>query len=230
MNFEHVKNYYEKVYEEKKDHSFPFDQQRYQSWLNPVAEFQDGKGKQSLDIGCGAGFVCRLLADKGFDVYGTDISETALKLAQTYVPTGHFQISESSGLLNFKDESFDVLTCLGVLEHIINPETVVQECCRVLKDGSKAVFVVPNAGSPYFWFGGGTSQIYEKPRSLKEWSRMFQAGGFKIQNVESDPGPTVHAHCSASKKIKVSMNRMIGQVIRPLAYQLVFVLMKEDAV
>lgn len=224
MNHDSIKKYYEQVYTDKTDKAFAFDEQRYKSWLKNLPAPANPQSR-SLDIGCGAGYICHLLQQSGYEVHGNDISSKAIGLAQKRVPSGHFRLSHASGKLEYPDEHFDLITCLGVLEHIPQPERVLQECVRVLKKGSHALFIVPNSRNPYFWFGG-TEQIEEHPRSLKQWSTLFQSCGLTIVNVTKDQGPACHKNCSTIKKIKISLHKILNLFPIGATYQFNFLLKK----
>lgn len=87
-----------------------------------------------LDVGCGAGFLCNELAQKGFHVKGLDISRESLEIAKKYDVTGKVDYLEGDAYhLPFNDQSIDVITCLDFLEHVENPENIVKEASRVLK-------------------------------------------------------------------------------------------------
>ncbi|MCA9408399.1 MAG: class I SAM-dependent methyltransferase, partial [Candidatus Omnitrophica bacterium] len=204
MDHEAIQQYYEQVYTNKTTSAFAFDKKRYLAWLNELPQITQTP-KRSLDIGCGAGFICALLQEQGYAVHGNDISQKAIELAKSKIPQGQFHLSQPDGQLKYPDEHFDLITCLGVLEHIPQPEPVLKECLRVLKKDGYVLFIVPNSRNPYFWFGG-TEQIEEHPRSLKQWSELFTNHGFSIINVTKDPGPTYHRQHSFLKKIKIRIH------------------------
>ncbi len=88
-----------------------------------------GKGKV-LDIGCGRGWFMSRLQEKGYEVFGIDISPPRLKEASRYGAV----IMASADKLPFKDSSFDIITSLTVLHHMDNPWHVIDDARRVLKE------------------------------------------------------------------------------------------------
>lgn len=221
-DFDGNRNYYEEVYTEQAEGAFPFDPDRYQAWLATAPRIDNGT--RVLDIGCGVGFVCELLAQRGASVVGIDISNTALRLAQRRVPHGHFMASAHDGLLDLDTNHFDLVTCLGVLEHTEHPQTLVNEMARVLKADGRAIVVVPNSRSPYFWLAGGTGQLHEAPRTLRSWKDMFEASDLKMIGVKRDPGPSRMPEDSLQRRFKCGVNKLMNLFPFQLTYQYVFTL------
>lgn len=102
---------------------------------------QNIEGSKVLDIGCGAGSISSPLIQKGVIVYGMDIMHEAAKRALNK------GISVSLGdahFLPFKDDSFDGIICLDVIEHLFNPYAFMKEVKRVMKDDGYFILEVPN--------------------------------------------------------------------------------------
>jgi SAM-dependent methyltransferase len=188
MTKDSIRDYYDERYAVEGGDTFPPDPSRYRAWLGPLLDIARS-GAPMLDYGCGVGYVCSLFAPLGCDVTGVDISPAALSIARAREPNATFLVAEADGSLPFADASFDMIACLGVLEHIPEAEPVVAELRRVARDGAAAVWVVPNARSPFFWFGHGTGQVEEHPRSLDGWRELLIAGGWTIESIRRDPGP-----------------------------------------
>ncbi len=224
-NFDDIKDYYESYYKENEECSFPSDIKRLSTILDSIIKRSE-KGMSFLDIGCGVGFACEILQNQGYRVHGIDISEEALSFAQKRLPEGTFTPATAEGGVPYEDESLDRLICLGVLEHIENPEMIISEAYRVLNRGAKALFSVPNSLNPYFSLAGGTGQIYEVPRRKKEWVNMFEKAGFKLIFTGKDPGPTIVSDHSFTKKVKVTLNKVINLLPNEFTYQFVFILEK----
>jgi SAM-dependent methyltransferase len=183
-----IRDYYDERYATEGGDTFPPDPSRYRAWFGSLLGAAT-PGSTVLDYGCGAGYVCSLFAELGYDVTGLDISPTALEIAHRREPRVTFVEATADGTLPFADDTFDVIASLGVLEHIPEPAPVVAELRRVAREGARGVWVVPNARSPFFWFGHGTGQVEEHPRSLDGWRELLASGGWVIVDVRRDPGP-----------------------------------------
>ena len=93
---------------------------------------------QSLDVGCGVGFVVELLAAApfNFESRGTDVSPTAVSHAQTRVGDDRITLANGSSL-PYADAQFNLVTCFDVLEHLDEHEVdpFISELHRVARPG-----------------------------------------------------------------------------------------------
>lgn len=215
-----IKNYYEHFYSERRDDAFPADEARYRAWFGPLLQEQR-PGAGMLDVGCGPAFVCSLFSRLGYAVAGVDISREAIACARRREPAGDFKEAAASGELPFPDHNFDLVTCLGVLEHIPHPEITVREMRRVCRPDGRGVWVVPNARSPYFWFGGGTGQIEEHPRPLAGWKSLLEQNGWQIERVFRDPGPVDSPVCGIGGRLKRLALKLMNGFPISFTYQFV---------
>lgn len=103
-----------------------------------------GNKKVALDIGCRDGYWSDILKQKGFRVKSIDI-EPHYKGAITHdVEKG----------LPFKDETFDLVWCTEVLEHLHNPEFLIKEINRIIKKGGVSLVTTPNSNWWLYWIAG----------------------------------------------------------------------------
>lgn len=105
------------------------------------------KGKKILDLGCGEGTRLNYLALPGQKAFGIDISRTAILVAKNRSKSINFSVGDLEKL-PFKNESFDLIYSAYVFEHLENPEKVILEAKRVLKNGGDLVIICPNYGAP----------------------------------------------------------------------------------
>jgi len=125
-------------------------------------------GETVLDAGCGQGALTVMLATKGAIASGTDISIPNIEAAKAYAESCKTNITFQVADLEkqpFPDNSFDVVVCSHVLEHIPDFDKGLQELFRVAR--KRVVFAVPTVINPISWVQVGGSQYYLKgPRSF----------------------------------------------------------------
>lgn len=218
--YSEIKDYYEHFYSQLGKNAFPADEARYQVWFGQLLQERRPDAKM-LDVGCGPGYVCSLFSRLGYAVAGVDISREAIACARRNEPAGDFKEARESGELPFPDHAYDLVTCLGVLEHIPHPEITVREMCRVCRAGGRGIWVVPNVKSPYFWFGRGTGQIEENPRSLAGWKSLLEQSGWQIEQAFRDPGPLDFAVRGMTGHLKRLTLKLINRFPITLTYQFV---------
>jgi 2-polyprenyl-6-hydroxyphenyl methylase/3-demethylubiquinone-9 3-methyltransferase len=141
--------------------------------------------QQVLDIGCGGGFLSNPLALAGHRVIGIDLSEGSLITAKKRDTTQSVEyLRADATLLPFPDQSFDVVCAMDLLEHVEQPERVIQEASRVLKKGGLFFFHTFNRNVLSWlivikgveWCVPNTPKnmhvypLFIKPKELKAWS------------------------------------------------------------
>lgn len=110
-----------------------------------VAFYQAGRrGGRLLDVGCGSGKAVRRLRELGWDARGLELDPVAVEAARAAgLPVEQGDLS-TAGL---PEAAFDVVTLSHVIEHVHDPQALLQECRRVLRPGGRIVVVTPNAES-----------------------------------------------------------------------------------
>ncbi|MEM7113690.1 MAG: class I SAM-dependent methyltransferase, partial [Chloroflexota bacterium] len=108
-------------------------------WLMELLSLQ--AGERYLDISCGRAQLPRLAREIGVNAYGLDLSYAALRSG--FYPSG--LMTGNAQDLPYADESFDVVSNIGSLEHYLDMETAVSEMTRVLKKNGRAVVLLPNS-------------------------------------------------------------------------------------
>jgi 2-polyprenyl-3-methyl-5-hydroxy-6-metoxy-1,4-benzoquinol methylase len=194
------------------------------------------QGKKLLDIGCGTGYLLKQANKRGLKTYGVDISDEAVKIAKRISPNSKINAGKGENL-NFSDNFFDYITCIGVLEHYLDIEKGVKEIKRVGKDDALFCIVVPNINY-LFWKikkRKGTEQqdINENLLSLKQWKNIFLDNGFKIINIYQDrwfmKKNNIFSSMNLAMIIKMFVFKLIS-VFLPLkyTYQFAFILRKKQ--
>lgn len=102
-------------------------------------------GEKLLDVGCGSGVFGGLLLARGMytEVHGLDISDEAVvRASERGLKAQAFDLN--AGPLPYPDALFDAVTCLAVIEHVLDPRRLVDEVARVLKPGGVLLLDTPN--------------------------------------------------------------------------------------
>jgi SAM-dependent methyltransferase len=104
-------------------------------------------GTACLDVGCGDGRTEGIWLDRRTRSYiGVDVSRTAVESARTLGLDA--RVIEDASVLPFDSDTFDLVVCLEVLEHLMWPQDAAAEILRVLRPGGALLATVPNA---IFW-------------------------------------------------------------------------------
>jgi 2-polyprenyl-6-hydroxyphenyl methylase/3-demethylubiquinone-9 3-methyltransferase len=94
-------------------------------------------GKKVLDVGCGGGILTESMAARGAHVVGIDVSEKAIKIAKLHLHESglpvDYRIISAEALAEEQPHSYDVVTCLELLEHVPNPASTVAACAKLAK-------------------------------------------------------------------------------------------------
>lgn len=148
-----------------------------------AARFGPWQGKQLLDLGCGTGKWLRAAADCGAIPVGIDISRVAIDACEHLVPEAELHCGPAE-VLPFEDKRFDVVSCLGSLEHFLDPKAALREMLRVAKPKAIFLLLVPNAGFLPRRLGlyRGTHQanLWEEVRTLAGRQELFESVGLRV--------------------------------------------------
>ncbi|MCC7546129.1 MAG: bifunctional 2-polyprenyl-6-hydroxyphenol methylase/3-demethylubiquinol 3-O-methyltransferase UbiG [Burkholderiales bacterium] len=146
-------------------------------WIHHLADLP---GKRVLDVGCGGGILSEAMAAHGAQVTGIDLSDKALKVARLHLlESGHrvdYRKVAVETLAHEQPQSFDVVTCMEVLEHVPDPASQVQACARLLRPGGHAFFATINRNPKSFLFAivGAEYVLRLLPRGTHEYARLIK--------------------------------------------------------
>ncbi len=137
-------------------------------------------GKSVLDVGCGGGILSESMAALGARVTGIDAGQAPLEVAKLHLlESGHevdYQHIMVEDLAEQQPESFDVVTCMEMLEHVPDPGSVISSCARLLKPGGMAFFSTINR-NPKAWMlavVGAEYLLQMLPRGTHEYAKFIK--------------------------------------------------------
>jgi len=139
------------------------------------------KGKRALDVGCGGGILADAMARKGADVLGIDLATKALRVAQLHAleaatPNVRYQEISAEDMAREQPASFDVVTCMEMLEHVPDPGSVVKACADLVKPGGWVFFSTLNRNPKSFLFAivGAEYVLRLLPRGTHEYAKFIR--------------------------------------------------------
>ncbi|MEK6481642.1 class I SAM-dependent methyltransferase [Catalinimonas sp. 4WD22] len=164
--------------------------------LNPIINLLNkNNNKYILDLGCGSGFYANELIKRGYNVFGTDASETGIALAKAKHPNRFFlqNLEEDELPPEIRDITFDTIISTEVIEHLYNPQEFLMFCRKILAKNKNGTLLISTPYNGYLknialsvtnkwdhhlnplWLGG----------HIKYWSKKtleigLEEAGFKI--------------------------------------------------
>lgn len=141
------------------------------------------------DIGCGGGILCEALAERGAQVTGIDLAPQSLEVARLHalesgIAVDYQQIAAEDFAAEHA-QAFDVVTCLELLEHVPDPQSIVGACAQLVRPGGSVFFSTINR-NPRAWLlaivgaehilrllprGTHDARAFIRPAELAGWAR-----------------------------------------------------------
>ena len=166
------------------------------TWINGLSPLA---GATVLDVGCGGGILADAMARVGAAVTGIDLAAKALRVAQLHAleaqTTGvHYREICAEGLAAEQAGSFDVVTCMEMLEHVPDPASVVRACASLVKPGGWVYFSTLNRNPKSFIFAivGAEYLLNLLPRGTHDYAKLIRpselasycrAAGLELQHT-----------------------------------------------
>jgi 2-polyprenyl-6-hydroxyphenyl methylase/3-demethylubiquinone-9 3-methyltransferase len=147
-------------------------------WINSIAPLKD---KKVLDVGCGGGILTDAMARAGAQALGIDLATKSLKVAQLHAleaqtPNVQYREVAVEALAAEQPESFDVATCMEMLEHVPNPASIIKACAQLVKPGGHVFFSTLNRNPKSFLFAivGAEYVLNMLPRGTHEYAKFIR--------------------------------------------------------
>ena len=137
-------------------------------------------GKRVLDVGCGGGILAEAMAAEGAHVTGIDLAEKPLKVAALHLlESGRsvdYRLVSAEALAAEAPGSFDLVTCMEMLEHVPDPASSVRTCMQLAKPGGWVFFATLNRNPKSFLFAivGAEYVLNLLPKGTHEYAKFIR--------------------------------------------------------
>ncbi len=178
--------------------------------LNPLRlEFVQSRaplaGRSVLDVGCGGGILAEAMARHGARVVGIDLAQAALEVAELHALDAgvalEYRLQSAEDLARQAAESFDIVTCMEMLEHVPEPGQVIGALARLVRPGGHVfistinrtakAFMLAIVGAEYVlrMLPRGTHEYerFIRPSELEDWTRAAGLSLRAMSGIEYNP-------------------------------------------
>jgi 2-polyprenyl-3-methyl-5-hydroxy-6-metoxy-1,4-benzoquinol methylase len=177
-------------------------------------------GGRALDVGCAAGFCMATLRERGFDVYGVEVSEAIGSHARDHFGFGdhvHFGTLDS---VPHADASFDLITMWDVVEHVPDPRALLAKARALLKPGGLLVMETQDIDSRFARLLGPRWHHYKHAEHIYHFTpatarELVQSAGFTpVKLTHRYGGKYVSMHFIAERAGR--LHPLISKALAPL--------------
>jgi len=174
---EELIEYYSKGYE-LTNYFSPITEKRYNQLLDQFEKFR--LTNRILDIGAGCGFFLEIAKKRGWEVYGTELSERVIHNCNNKIENMSYGTLES---INYPENHFDIIVNFEVIEHINAPQQFVSEMYRILRKGGINYLTTPNFNAIHRYRLKEKYDVISYPNHLcyftkKTLKQVFKSNGF----------------------------------------------------
>ena len=147
------------------------------NWIDDNASIA---GKKVVDIGCGGGILAESMAARGAQVTGVDLSDKALGVARLHLFESGQQVDyrhiSAEDLAHECPASFDVVTCMEMLEHVPDPASTIRACATLVKPGGSIFFSTLNRNLKAYLMAvvGAEYVLNLLPRGTHEYAKFIK--------------------------------------------------------
>ena len=137
-------------------------------------------GKKVLDVGCGGGILSESMAGLGAHVTGIDLGDKPLQVAKLHLlESGQqvdYQMISAEDLAAARPASFDVVTCMEMLEHVPDPASIVRACAQLVKPDGHVFFSTLNRNPKSYLFAvvGAEYLLKLLPRGTHDYAKFIK--------------------------------------------------------
>ena len=147
-------------------------------WIDQLAGLP---GKRVLDVGCGGGILAEAMARRAAVVMGIDLAAKPLGVARLHaleagVANLEYREIATEALAAERPATFDIVTCMEMLEHVPDPAAVVQACAALTKPGGWVFFSTLNRNPKSFLMAiiGAEYVLRLLPRGTHEYAKFIR--------------------------------------------------------
>lgn len=173
--------------------------------LSYISEKVNLSGKSVIDIGCGGGILSESMAMQGANVTGIDMNKPVIEVAKLHLLESKTQVEylckSAEEIANERPASYDVVTCLEMLEHVPHPESIVAACAKLVKPGGHVFFSTLNRNPKAYLFAILGAEYFLKilpknthdyakfirPSELSMWSRKVELLPQEMRGIAYNP-------------------------------------------
>lgn len=137
-------------------------------------------GKKVLDVGCGGGLLAEGMAARGATVTAIDLSEKALGVARLHLlESGRsvdYRLIAAESLAETEAASYDIVTCMEMLEHVPNPASTIASCAALAKPGADVFFSTINRNAKAYLFAviGAEYVLRLLPKGTHDYAKFIK--------------------------------------------------------
>ncbi len=180
-----LEEYYSRENYNRTAYLSPITVNRYIALLDEFEKYR--KTNRILDVGAGYGFLLKIAKSKGWEVYGTELTDDAVEHCKA---EGIEMRKGNLHEVGFEEGMFDVITSIEVIEHLNTPNELVGEMKRLLRPGGKAYLTTPNFNALLRYRLKSKYDVIEFPLHLcyytkRTLGKLFKDHGFQVEKIRT---------------------------------------------